>query len=104
MAKQKKIRLPVDKLLVGFMIDLELLWTKHPFLFSKFKIEAKSDIEIIKQLDLKEVTVFPDQSDIQVAQKSQSDKSTEKAEPPQEMADKKWQEKKDKLEKDKFKT
>jgi len=99
MAKHRKIRLPVDKLLVGFMIDLELSWTKHPFLFSKFKIESKADITIIKQLDLKEVTVFPDQSDIQVAQQSQSEKTTGKELPAKEMADSKWKDKKNKLEK-----
>lgn len=92
MAKQRKIRLPVDKLLVGFMIDLELSWTKHPFLFSKFKIESKADITIIKQLDLKQVTVFPDQSDIQVAQQSQSIKPVKNEPPAKEMAEKKWQE------------
>lgn len=98
MAKDKKIRLPVDKLLVGFMIDLELSWTKHPFLFSKFKIESKGDIAIIKQLNLKEVTVFPDQSDIQVAQRSQEEQFAEQT-PIKSMTDQKWLDKKLKMEK-----
>lgn len=97
MAENRKIKLPVDKLLVGFMVDLELSWTKHPFLFSKFKISSKSEILIIKQLGLKEVTVFPDQSDIEVAQQSQKE-----AAPPKEtskrLTDEKWQEKNSKLE------
>jgi len=98
MAKQRKIRLPVEKLLVGFMVDLELSWTKHPFLFSKFKIQSKADITIIKQLDLKEVTVFPDQSDRKVAQQSQSEKSPQAQKPADKIAEEMWQDKKLKLE------
>jgi putative nucleotidyltransferase with HDIG domain len=100
MTSEKKIRLSIDKLLVGFMVDLELSWTKHPFLFSKFKIESQSDIEIIKQLDLKEVTVFPEQSDVKVAQQSQSqsDNPAESEKSAQAIADKKWQDKKNSME------
>ncbi|WP_196140269.1 DUF3391 domain-containing protein [Aliikangiella sp. G2MR2-5] len=93
----KKIKLPVEKLLVGFMVDLELPWTKHPFLFSKFKITSKADILIIKQLGLKEVTVYPDQSDIEVAHKSQS-KSAATPKPAATIAKEKWAEKNAKLE------
>ncbi|WP_444996104.1 HD-GYP domain-containing protein [Aliikangiella sp. IMCC44359] len=97
MAEKRKIKLPVEKLLVGFMVDLELSWTKHPFLFSKFKISSKSDILVIKQLGLREVTVFPDQSDIEVAQKSQKE-ATPSKENSKQLTDEKWQEKNSKLE------
>jgi len=96
MKQSKKIKLPVDKLLVGFMVDLELTWTQHPFLFSKFKIDSKNDIAVIKQLGLKEVTVFPEQSDIEVAHQAQSDGSTNEA--PQKLFDQQWRTKNSKLE------
>lgn len=100
MAASRKIKLPVHKLLAGLMVDLELPWTKHPFLFSKFKISNKADIAVIKQLGLTEVTVFPDESDIQLAQqdKSSSPPDTEVSETKQ-LADEKWQAKNNKLEK-----
>ena len=97
MAASKKVKLSVDKLLVGFVVDLELPWTKHPFLFSKFKITSKADILIIKQLGLKEVTVFPDQSDIELAHQSQKESSSPAAES-KELADERWKEKNAKLE------
>jgi len=94
----KKIKLPVDKLLVGFMVDLEVSWTQHPFLFSKFKISSKADIAVIKQIGLKEVTVFPDQSDIKLAQKSQNEECLETKEKSKGITDEKWQAKAAKIE------
>ncbi len=99
MSKQKKIRLPVDKLLVGLMIDLELSWTKHPFLFSKFKIKSSGDIAIIKQLDLTEVTVFPDESDVRITQEPTLEKDIAANPKVETMTEAKWKDKKDKLDK-----
>ena len=97
MAGARKIKLPVQKLLIGLMVDIELPWTKHPFLFSKFKISTKEEIAIIKKLGLREVSVFPEQSDIQA--------STEKEVPPvvpdtesQALTDEQWEDKNSKLE------
>ena len=70
MAKPKKLKLAVEKLMVGFMVDIELSWSKHPFLFSKFKISSPQEIAIIKKLGLTQVTVFPEQSDSQMAKAS----------------------------------
>lgn len=97
MPPAKKIKLPVEKLLIGLMVDIELPWTKHPFLFSKFKINSASEISVIKKLGLKEVTVFPDQSDIQAAKTSEqpavaSDKETE------ELTEQHWEDKNNKIE------
>ena len=99
MSTKRKIKLPTEKLLVGLMVDLELSWTQHPFLFSKFKIKSKADIAVIKQLGLKEVTVFPDQSDIQVAQEDKSEPNLTKETEPKKLADQQWKEKNAKLEK-----
>jgi putative nucleotidyltransferase with HDIG domain len=97
MSSHETIKLPVNKLLVGFMVDLELSWTQHPFLFSKFKITSKTDIAVIKQLGLTEVTVFPEQSDIKLAQESQNAPDAEVEAEATQITDKKWQEKKDKI-------
>lgn len=108
MAKTRKIKLPVDKLIIGLMVDLELSWSQHPFLFSKFKISSNEDISVIKQLNLKEITVYPEQSDIQSGNQQQQTEPAEKAaekaaEQPQALTEKKWQAKKSKMENaDKF--
>lgn len=81
------------------MVDLELSWTKHPFLFSKFKISSKADVAVIKQLGLKEVTVFPDESDIQLVQQEKSSPSQEEPVETKKLAQEKWKAKNSKLEK-----
>lgn len=97
MANHKKIKLPVDKLLIGLMVDVELSWTQHPFLFSKFKIRSNSEIAIIKKLGLTEVTVFPDQSDIQVG--APVERPTEVSEKESEtLEEEQWEDKNSKLE------
>ena len=96
MAKSRKIKLPVDKLLVGLMVDLELAWNKHPFIFSKFKIDSAADIAIIKSLGLTEVTVFPEQSDISAAQLKQAALSKDEAEAAR-LAEEEWKAKQFKL-------
>ncbi len=96
MSNKRKIKLPVNKLLVGFMVDLELPWTKHPFIFSKFKISSQSDIQAIIQLGLKDVTVFPDQSDIEIAHKSQSETVIAEETPSQIVKDK-WKKKNEQI-------
>lgn len=98
MGKQRKIKLPVEKLLVGLMVDLELSWSQHPFLFSKFKISSQADIQVIKQLNLKEVTVFPEQSDIQTSPAKEKAQAIEETPPPENLAEEKWQAKKSKME------
>ena len=102
MSASQSVRLPVDKLVVGLMVDIELSWSKHPFLFSKFKITSKADIAVIKQLGLTEVTVFPGQSSKPVevveepAAKPEAIESTK-------VAENKWKAKNSKLEQaDKF--
>lgn len=60
MSKEKKIKLSVDQLKPGIYVDLELSWTQHPFLFKQFSISSANDIEVIRDLGLTEVTVFPE--------------------------------------------
>ncbi len=96
-AKPSKIKLPVDKLLIGLMVDIELSWTKHPFLFSKFKIQSNSEIAIIKKLGLTEVTVFPDQSDIQAGDSVERPAEVSEGES-EELTEVQWESKNTKLE------
>ncbi|WP_281411965.1 HD-GYP domain-containing protein [Motiliproteus sediminis] len=61
--EEKSLRIPVDKLRLGMFVDLEMGWTKHPFLFARFKLTKAKDIETIKGLGLCEITVIPARSD-----------------------------------------
>ena len=58
MSEPKTLKLPVTKLLVGMFVDLELPWTKHPFLFSRFKITRQQDIDTIQNLGLDSVSII----------------------------------------------
>lgn len=60
---EKTIKLPVDQLRLGMFVDLELGWSKHPFLFARFKLTNAKDIQTIKGLGLEQVTVIPAKSD-----------------------------------------
>jgi HD-GYP domain-containing protein (c-di-GMP phosphodiesterase class II) len=48
-------------------IELGLSWSKHPFAFSRFKIASQKDLKIIQGLGLKQVTLFPEKSDVSIA-------------------------------------
>jgi putative nucleotidyltransferase with HDIG domain len=63
LAGERKVKIPVDRLVPGLFIDLERSWMNHPFLFSKFKLQSAQEIAIIKELGITEVTVIPDLSD-----------------------------------------
>lgn len=68
MATERKVKVPVDRLVPGLFIDLERSWMHHPFLLSKFKLKSAQEIAIIQELGFKEVTVFPDRSDTTIAE------------------------------------
>ena len=57
------IKISVDRLQVGNYVSLPLGWREHPFLFSSFKIKNEEEIELIRRLGLKLVTLIPDKSD-----------------------------------------
>lgn len=59
----KTIKIPINLLKIGMYVDLELSWTKHPFLFSRFKLNSEKDLAVIKTLGLNEITVYPNRSD-----------------------------------------
>lgn len=64
---EQKILVDVDDLTIGMYIDLGMIWYKHPFVFSRFKIANQKDLKIIRGLGLKQVTLFPDKSDASIA-------------------------------------
>ena len=97
--QETKEKISVDQLVKGLYIDLELSWTEHPFMFAQFKIKSDKDIQVIKGLGLKEVTVFPDRSDFDI---HAEDETEEPAEQANEALDEMWQEKKDQIEKADF--
>ncbi len=68
--RTKKIKVPVNRLVPGLYVDLELSWNKHPFLRSRFKIKTQQEIEVIKSLDLVEVIVIPAKSDTKTPETS----------------------------------
>lgn len=57
------IKISVDRLQVGNYVSLPLGWREHPFLFSSFKLKNEEEIELIRRLGLKLVTIIPDKSD-----------------------------------------
>ena len=57
------IKISVDRLQVGNYVSLPLGWREHPFLFSSFKLKSEEEIELIRRLGLKLVTIIPDKSD-----------------------------------------
>ena len=93
-AQETRERIPVDQLVKGLYVDLELHWSKHPFMFAQFKIKTAKDIAVIKGLGLKEVTVIPERSDIDVV-----DAISEEPIEQEQVLDEMWQEKKAQIEK-----
>ncbi len=73
--KKKSIKLPVDRLVPGLYIDLKLSWREHPFLFSRFCIKSEHEIDIIKDLGLQTVTVFPERSKAIIAEQDPNESS-----------------------------
>jgi len=63
MAGERKVKIPVDRLVPGLFIDLERSWMNHPFLFSKFKLMSVQEIAVLRELGITEVTVLPELSD-----------------------------------------
>jgi putative nucleotidyltransferase with HDIG domain len=55
----------VDQLRTGLFIRLNLKWGEHPFFFSSFKIKSDEQIQILRELGLKEITYVPEKSDCQ---------------------------------------
>ncbi|WP_434929940.1 HD-GYP domain-containing protein [Shewanella sp. HL-SH5] len=62
---KKNVKIAVSELKVGVYVSLPVSWKDHPFLFSKFKITSKTQIELIKSLGVKDVFYDPERSDIQ---------------------------------------
>lgn len=62
---KKNVKIAVSELKVGVYVSLPVSWKEHPFLFSKFKITSKTQIELIKSLGVKDVFYDPERSDIQ---------------------------------------
>lgn len=84
-SQEKKVKISVDRLAPGLFIDLELSWMQHPFLFSHFMIKSQQDIAVIKELGLKEVTLYPERSSTEMPQTAPPtpDKKSEEVPPPQ---------------------
>lgn len=74
---KRKIKIPVENLIVGLYIDLELGWADHPFTFSKFKIKNEKEIRVIKSLNLSDITVFQGNSDVPIPTDKPQNESTD---------------------------
>ena len=58
------IKISVDRLQVGNYVKLPLSWKEHPFLFSSFMIKTQEQVDIIRQLGIKQVMIYPDRSEM----------------------------------------
>jgi HD-GYP domain-containing protein (c-di-GMP phosphodiesterase class II) len=67
----QKEKIPVRQLQPGLYIELPLKWNEHPFLFSRFKLKAHSEIRLIQQLGVEEVWYYPEKSLVEPAPESQ---------------------------------
>lgn len=70
-AAMPKEIIPVRRLQPGMYIELPLKWNEHPFLFSRFKLKAHSEIRLIQQLGLDDVWYYPEKSLVAPAPESQ---------------------------------
>ena len=58
-----ELKISVNRLQLGNYVKLPVNWGSHPFLFSSFKIKSQGQIDIIRHLGLKHVTIVPEKSD-----------------------------------------
>lgn len=94
------MRMPVNKLRVGFYVDVEMAWNEHPFLFRRFKIKSEEQIDVIQRLLKDTVLVFPNKSVVgkEELDNAQSKQSGEAKTAEQDTEDALWQQKRQNLE------
>lgn len=63
MKMENKQKIRVGLLQPGVFIQLDGKWFNHPFLFSKFKLKNRDQIEILEKSGIKEVLWIPEKSD-----------------------------------------
>jgi HD-GYP domain-containing protein (c-di-GMP phosphodiesterase class II) len=51
-----------SQLVIGLFVDIELPWSDHPFLYSKFRITSAEQIAEIQALGLPKIKFFPNRS------------------------------------------
>lgn len=51
-----------SQLAIGLFVDIDLPWSEHPFLYSKFRITSAEQIAEIRALGLAQVKYFPNKS------------------------------------------
>ncbi len=59
-----EIKISVDRIQEGNYVKLPVTWGSHPFLFTNFKIKSQEQIDVIRKLGLKHVTIVPEKSDV----------------------------------------
>ena len=52
----------IQRLQPGLYIELPLKWNEHPFLMGRFRLKDQEQIDLIRQLGLKEVWYYPEKS------------------------------------------
>lgn len=66
MNKHESQLIAISELRIGMYVELELGWMAHPFPTGSFKITTQRQIEVIRDLGLKEVHYVPARSDLPV--------------------------------------
>lgn len=59
---ESKLKISVDQLRVGLYVELDIGWLEHPFFFRSFLIKNEKQLQIIRRLNLTEVTYDPGRS------------------------------------------
>lgn len=57
-----KESIAIQRLQPGLYIELPLKWNEHPFLMGRFRLKDQDQINVIRQLGLKEVWYYPEKS------------------------------------------
>jgi HD-GYP domain-containing protein (c-di-GMP phosphodiesterase class II) len=53
-----------SQLAIGLFVDIDLPWSAHPFLYSKFRINSAEQITEIRSLGLTQIKYFPNKSTV----------------------------------------
>jgi len=66
---ESSVLIDTSQLVVGLFVDIDLPWSEHPFLYSKFRITSPDQVETIRNLGLTQVRYFPNRSTAEPAQR-----------------------------------
>src|SRR5579864_4800057 len=74
-----------QRLQPGLYIELPLKWNEHPFLLGRFRLKDQDQINVIRQLGLKEVWYYPEKSQVEPKAELAASEAVDASAAPQDM-------------------